>query len=317
MKILNFALNFPDEDTCRMKFKEQRDQIGVVCRHCNCKEHYWLENKQAYECKKCHARQNLRSGTVMQHSNLPYRYWFAAMYLITATKNAFSSAEIQRQLRHKRYQPIWEMVNKLRDVMDKRDGIYTLDGEIELDDAFFTTEIHIELRNEALKRGRGSQKKTKVLVIAESKTVENPKPGMKPKKVGHLKMTVIDDLKADTITKNVKEQVEQTSDIISDDSTSYTKLEGHVHSHKASVVAPEELAKVLPWVHTAISNAKRQLPGVYYKVKPEYLQYYLNQFCYKFNRRYFGEKQFDRLLIAAVCYTPDFKSRIYNRKNCG
>ncbi len=51
MKILNFALNFPDEDTCRMKFKEQRDQIGVVCRHCNCKEHYWLENKQAYECK--------------------------------------------------------------------------------------------------------------------------------------------------------------------------------------------------------------------------------------------------------------------------
>lgn len=118
----------------------------------------------------------------MQHSNLPYRYWFAAMYLITATKNAFSSAEIQRQLGHKRYQPIWEMVNKLRDVMGKRDGIYTLDGEIELDDAFFTTEIHIELRNEALKRGRGSQKKTKVLVIAESKTVENPKPGMKPQK---------------------------------------------------------------------------------------------------------------------------------------
>ncbi|MFV0396570.1 MAG: IS1595 family transposase, partial [Bacteroidales bacterium] len=37
----------------------------------------------------------------------------------------------------------------------------------------------------------------------------------------------------------------------------------------------------------------------------------------KFNRRYFGEKQFDRLLIAAVSYPPDFKSRIYNRKNCG
>ncbi|MGI6048731.1 MAG: IS1595 family transposase, partial [Petrimonas sp.] len=46
-------------------------------------------------------------------------------------------------------------------------------------------------------------------------------------------------------------------------------------------------------------------------------QYYLNQFCYKFNRRYFGENQFDRLLIAAVSYSPDFKSRIYNRSNCG
>ncbi|HHT28871.1 transposase, partial [Petrimonas mucosa] len=71
------------------------------------------------------------------------------------------------------------------------------------------------------------------------------------------------------------------------------------------------------WVHTAISNAKRQLLGVYYKIKPEYLQYYLNQFCYKFNRRYFGENQFERLLIAAVTYAPDFKSRIYNRNYCG
>jgi hypothetical protein len=78
-------------------------------------------------------------------------------------------------------------------------------------------------------------------------------------------------------------------------------LKEHVHSHTASVVPHEELPNVLPWVHTAISNAKRQLLGVYYK----------------FNRRYFGENQFDRLLIAAVSYAPDFKSRIYNRNYCG
>ncbi|MBZ4657612.1 MAG: ISXO2-like transposase domain [Methermicoccus sp.] len=121
MNIPDFAVNYPDEETCRKKFKEQRNQIGVTCRHCNCKEHYWLKNKQAYECKQCHARQTLRSGTVMQHSNLPYRYWFVAMHLLTATKNSFSTAELQRQLGHKRYQPIWEMANKLRDVMGKRD----------------------------------------------------------------------------------------------------------------------------------------------------------------------------------------------------
>ncbi len=103
MNILNFAVNFPDEETCLQKFKEQRDQIGVVCRHCDCREHYWLKNKQAYECKNCHARQTLRSGTVMQHSNLPYRYWFAAMYLLTATRGSFSSAELQCQLGHNRY----------------------------------------------------------------------------------------------------------------------------------------------------------------------------------------------------------------------
>ena len=82
--------------------------MGITCRHCNCKEHYWLQNKQAYECKRCHARQTLRSGTVMQHSNLPYRYWFVAMHLLTATKGSFY-AELQRQLGHKRYQPISEV----------------------------------------------------------------------------------------------------------------------------------------------------------------------------------------------------------------
>jgi len=149
--------------------------------------------------------------------------------------------------------------------------------------------------------------------MAESKTVENPKAGKKPKKVRYLKMKVISDLKSETITKNVKEHVENKADLTTDDSTSYTKLKEHVHSHTASVIPNEELSSVLPWVHTAINNAKRQLLGVYYKIKPEYLLYCLNQFCYKFNRRYFGEKQFDRLLIAAVSYTPDFKSRNYNR----
>lgn len=222
MNIPDFAVNYPDEETCRKKFKEQRNQIGVTCRHCNCKEHYWLKNKQAYECKQCHARQTLRSGTVMQHSNLPYRYWFVAMHLLTATKNSFSTAELQRQLGHKRYQPIWEMANKLRDVMGKRDDEYMLEGAIELNNAFCSTEISLEDKEKPLKRGRGSQKKTKVPVMAESKTVENPKAGKKPKKVGYLKMKVISDLKSGTITKNVKDQIESTADLTTDDSTSYT-----------------------------------------------------------------------------------------------
>jgi hypothetical protein len=228
------------------------------------------------------------------------------------TKNHFWG-EINSQLGHKRYQPIWEMVNKLREVMGKRNDEYTLEGAIELDDAFFSTEISLEDRDKPLKRGRGSQKKTKVLVMAENKTVESPKAGNKPKKVRYLKMKIINDLKSDTITKNVKEHIENTADLTTDDSTSHTQLKEHVHSHTATVIPHEELPNVLLRVHTAISNAKRQLLGVYYKMKPEYLQYYLNQFCYKFNRRYFGEKLFDRLLVAALTYTPDFKSRTYNR----
>jgi len=253
----------------------------------------------------------------MQNSKLPYRYWLITIHLLTSTKKSFSTEELRLQLGHKRYQPIWEMTNKLRDVMGKRDNLYQLTGETELDDGFFSTEIPQEHKNEPLKRGRGSQSKTKVLVMAESEFVENPKPGRKPKRVNHIKMQVISDLKSNTITSIVKEQVDKSADLITDDSTSYTKLIEHVNSHVAKVVEPQMIPIILPWVHIAISNAKRLLLDVHHKIKTEYLQYYLNEFCYKFNRRYFGEKLFDRLLIAAVSYTPEFKSKIYNRTLCG
>ena len=112
----------------------------------------------------------------------------------------------------------------------------------------FSTEISLEERDKPLET-RPRDQKTKVLVMAESKIVENPKPGKKPKKARYLKMKVISDLKSGTITRNVKEHVESTADLTTDDSTSYTKLKEHVHSHTASVIPHEDLSKVL-LVHT-------------------------------------------------------------------
>jgi transposase-like protein len=153
--------------------------------------------------------------------------------------------------------------------------------------------------------------------MSESSFVENPKPGKKPKRVNHLKMLVIDDLKADTILNTVKEHVNPQAELTTDDATSYSKLSEHVKSHHAQVIKKEDLPKILPWVHIAIGNVKRLLLDVHHQITNEYLQYYLNEFCYKFNRRYFGDAIFDRLLVAAVSYNSDFKSRIYNRNHCG
>lgn len=317
MNIIKFSSQFPNENACITHFKAQRDTIGVVCPRCGCKHHYWLRNKLRYECKQCHCRQSLRSGTVMEHSKLPFLYWYIAMHLLTSTKKSFSAAELQRQIGHKRYQPIWEMVCKLRDVMGKRDNLYRLTGEVELDNAFITTLIPEEQKDKPLKRGLGSQKQSKVVVMSESTFVDNPKSGKKPKRVNHLKMVVIDDLKADTISTIVKEQLNTSVELTTDDSTSYRKLGKHIKSHQAQVVKPEDLPKILPWVHIAIGNVKRLLLDMHHQLTKEYLQYYLNEFCYKFNRRYFGEAIFDRLLIAAVSNNTDFKSRIYNRSSCG
>ena len=110
---------------------------------------------------------------------------------------------------------------------------------IELDEGFFSTEIPKEKKNEKLKAGAGSQRKSKVMVIA--KTID----------------------------------------------------------------------AVAGKVIIAISNAKTQLADMHHGIKPEFLQEYLNEFCYKFNRRYFGEDLFDRLVMIATSYRTDFEHRIY------
>jgi hypothetical protein len=298
MNLLNFIEQFPDEESCKIKYKEVRDKVGVTCSVCGCKKQYWKKDKCQYECTSCGKRTTLRSGTVMHGSQLPYRYWFIAIHLLTSTRNSFSALELQRQLGHNFYQPIWEMLHKLREVMGRRDGEYELTGVIELDEGFFSTVRPDNEKNKPLKRGRGSQKKSKVLVMVESVLVEGKttKKG-KPRKVGHLKMLVINDLKADTITNIVKANVSKSTIIDSDNSTSYVDLKDVVEAHRPVVIPKEKVSEMLPWVHLAISNAKSLLLNIHHDIKPEYLQGYLNEFCYKYNRRYFGEKLFDRLLI--------------------
>ena len=87
------------------------------------------------------------------------------------------------------------MVHKLRAAMGKRDGEYVLAGRIELNEGYFSTETPQQQKDKPLKRGVGSQKKPKVLVMAESQFVEFPEKGKKPCCVGYLKMKLIDDLR--------------------------------------------------------------------------------------------------------------------------
>ncbi|KAA6306255.1 hypothetical protein EZS27_042089, partial [termite gut metagenome] len=214
---------------------------------------------------------------------------------------SFSAKELQRQLGHKNYEAIWALLHKLRMAMGKRDEQYTLSGILELDEGFFSTEKNEEDKRKPLKRGRGSQKKSKVLVMAESAPVEKENQKGRPsRKVNHIKMLVIEDLKSETIDNKVRANVSARSEIDSDNSTSYTNLKNLVAQHHSQVIPKEDIGEILPWVHIVISNAKRMLLNTFHDVKPEYLQSYLNEFCYKFNRRYLGELQFDRLLVAGV-----------------
>ena len=303
MKLIEFSKYYPDEESCKVAFKHYREQEGIVCKNCSNQTHYWKSKKEQWQCKHCSFRTTLKSGTVMQSSKLPFQYWFIAMHLLTSTKKSFSAKEVQRQLGHKRYEPIWAMLHKIRSVMGLRDDGYRLNGEVELDEGFFETVSLTRDKEEPLKRGRGSQRQTTVLVSAESQPVTEEESRRKyktKKKVKFLKMKVMHSLKKEEVKKVVDGVLEKGTKIISDGSNSYNALTKD-YELESNVIPKKEINNILPWVHKAISNAKRLLLDVHHKIDADFLQNYLNEFCYKFNRKYF-ENQFERVMIAAVSH---------------
>jgi hypothetical protein len=143
--------------------------------------------------------------------------------------------------------------------------------------------------------------------MAESEPVVSPKEGQKPRRVGYLKMKVTGDLKSETVNGQVKKLAGNVTEMDTDDSTSHVDLKGFIPGHNAQVIPKEKAGEILPWVHIAISNAKRQIINTFHDIKPEFLQKYLDGFCCKFNRRYYGEALFNRLPVACVSYKNEFR----------
>lgn len=317
MKLLEFNKHFSSEEDCIRYLKTKREEQGLVCPKCGGVKHRWDKYNRRWICCGCHHITTLTSGTVMHGSKLPLLYWFTAMHLLTTTKKTFSASELQRQLGHKRYQPIWEMLHKLRSVMGQRDGKYKLEDTIELDEGYFTADGAAE-DNAPLKRGIGSQRKAKVLVMVESEPVEKPNKGKKNRKCGHIKMKVIRDLKSSTFESETEKSVDSQSRVVMDNLPAHSGVEKVVACSERQTVPGKDAPKVLPWVHVAISNAKSLFKDMYHGIKQEFLQSYLDEFCYKFNRMYFGDKTFDRLVVASISYKPNFEHRTYNSSlTCG
>lgn len=307
MNLFSFNNRFPDEESCREYLRQKREEQGIKCKRCGCKKHYWITTMELWKCAECASRTNLRAGTVMVKSHIPVQTWFMCVHLMTSTKKSISALEMQRQLGLKRYEPVWLMMQKIRQSMGKRDKRYKLAGNIEMDDSFFEIvdlEKNDNNNNTPQKRGRGSQRQKKVLIMVES--TPNPKqknPHKKKRIMGFVKMVAMDDLTAVGINYEVQKSVHRDSDILTDGHHSFMNLTEVVDFHTREIVPSDKAHETLPWVHAMISNAKRQFLGVHHSVGKNYLQNYLNEFCWKLNRRTFETDLFDRMITAGASDT--------------
>lgn len=345
MLLKEFFKKFPDEKSCVSFFKKVRLDNGIICPKCGCTEHSWLDGRQSFQCVKCGYRTPLTKGTVMEKSHLPLYSWFFTMHLMTSIKQVLSAKEIQYQLEMKAYSPVWLMMMKLRDIMGKRDSTYQLSGKIELDVSYFPTyEMQSRLSGE-VEHMRNSQKTT-VLVMAESEAVDDvlaeylsnisdnesinkasrllkksEKQNIK-KVVNYIKMYAMPNQRFETIKPLVEKSIDSNSTLVTDGGKSLIglknlvdKLEQHLETEGE---VHEVVTKTLPWVHIITGECRSGIEAIHKEIDNRFLQLYLNEYCWKFNRRYFRDSKdpnydlFYRLVKIASMYTSDIKWRDYN-----
>jgi transposase-like protein len=302
MYLLKQLEKYSNEANCKEEFKKLREQTGITCKKCKNTDHYWLSGKSQWQCKKCKFRTTLKSGTIMQNSKMSFRRWFQVSVMMSATKKGFSAKEMQRQFEATRYESTWNLMHKIRQAMGNRDSIYILKDQIEMDEGYFTVATNEELKKNQ-KRGRGSVTSVPVSIMVESTRLEDLESGEVSSKCGHLKMTLLKNHTKQTVNEVVKTKIEHDAHAFTDMSNSYNEIGEIIEGHHAIKSSEQTTKNELKWVHTVISNSKRILNGIHHKINKEFIQNYLDEFTYKFNRRYFKDKIFDRLIYAVACST--------------
>lgn len=292
MHLTQFLKRFDTEQKCIDFFRDYREQHSLVCTFCSSPALHWSSSKRAWHCNACAKRIGLRKGTITENSKLPYRIWLTVLYMMLITKKGYSAKEMQNLLGHNRYEPIWLMMHKIRIMMGKRDQQYQLDGFVELDEGFFAGHRKQGI-NEKGQPFKEIDRNEKVLVA-----VNRGDKGAR-----YLKMTVVDSLSKKDIAYEVPKMIGKSATVITDGRRCYTPLESIVEEHQVHIIRnKKEVCNVFPWVHIAISNAKKKIKGIHHHVNNKYMQNYLNEFTYRFNRRNFNEKIFERLLIAVTAF---------------
>jgi len=299
MNIIQFSKEYPDEKSCRVHFKEQRESEGVTCKKCKGTKQWWFKKREFWKCAGCGFRTTLRSGTLMESSNLSFYNWYRAIAFMSFSKKGISACELQRQMNYKNYDTVWSLMHRIRAAMGERDARYSLEDMAEFDETYVPVATPEKVRGK-LKRGKGSQRVASVAVAAESVPLENIETGETSRACRYFKMQVVDGHGAEQVQEVVAENLAKNSVVFSDKSSSYNNFSDYVDAHITVKSSKKATKKTLQWVHIAIANLKRNLLGVYYKVNEKYLQNYLHEFCYKLNRRYFGDRLFDRVIVAVI-----------------
>ena len=286
--ILDFEQRFATEEACREYVVQLRWPEGFCCPRCGHGE-VWIMKRGLYWCRQCDYQVSVTAGTIFQDSRKSLRLWFRAIWYVVNQKHGVSALGLQRVLGLGSYRTAWTWLHKLRCAM-VRPGRDRLLGTVEVDETYIGGK-------KPGKRGRGAAGKTLVVVAVEDKG----------NKIGRIRLRRVADASAASLIPAVQESVEDGALVRTDGWISYEKLSSKGYEH---IVVRKDASvgdNLLPLVNRVVALLKRWLQGTHQgAVRPSHLDYYLDEFTFRFNRRTSRSrgKLFYRLVQQAVAISP-------------
>lgn len=317
-----FQKFFPDDAACAKYLEAVRWPEGFECPQCWHKGEPWRLTRSVVtlRCHACRKDAYLTAGTVMQDTRTPLSTWFWGAYLMTTQTPGISSVQFQRHLGIKRNETAFNILHKLRSAMVRPDRDKIGDEwPIEIDECY----VGGATRGE----GRGVHHKTLVLGAVEVRTKKPPEDPLERKQwlkkhkgrkalyAGRLRLQVIPDRKMDILTGFVKENVAPKATILSDGWQGYNEILELGYKHRPLVMAgdPQNAEDHLPLIHVVISNLKTWINGTHHgRVEAQHLQAYLNEFVFRFNRRFYPMNAFNSVLGLAAKVVPPTYEGLYS-----
>lgn len=285
ISLVEWQKRFSTENACVKALEKVRWPQGFQCPECSSQQYSFVATRKLYQCSTCRHQVSVTADTLFHATKVPLVKWFWAIYLMSSDKGGISALRLSKHIGVS-WVSARSILKKIRTAMAHRDSIYRLESLIEFDDTYVGGK-------RAGKRGRGAEGKKPVLVAVEARE----------KGAGFVAMQAVDTVSEATVRPFLSFHLKPGQNVRTDALPALNAV-GKEHVHEKKVTPPEKASEWLPLVHIMIGNMKTFLNGTFHGVSSRYLQEYLDEFCYRFNRRFWEPELPLRLLNACLAHVP-------------
>lgn len=274
ISLFEFSEHFKTEEQCYQYLVAIKWKDGYRCKRCG--HAISIKGKREWNrrCQQCEYDESVTAGTLFHKLKFSILKAFHICYRISVSKKGMSTQELSREFTLQQ-KTCWRFKRKIQAAM-KSSEKYLLKGNIDVDELAIGQE-------EAGEKGRSAGKK-KLVIMA----VERVKNG-----IGRMYAQAIEDYSSESFQPFFEKHIAKEAKVRTDKWSGYIPLKA---AYPLLTQEKSEKGKNFSEMHILIMNLKSWLRGIHHHCSKEHVQAYLDEFCFRFNRRAFVKTIFHKLM---------------------